>query len=157
MEPELVLDADGVSRFLDEVWPGSTRAFSIDQLSPGYLLSTHRTSEANLRPGGTLSGPTQMTVIDLASYLAVLAHIGPEALAVTSSMTMAFLRRAPQRHLVCATELLKLGRTQAVLECRLYAGAAWDGSDGASNAADHALGPVLCHAQVTYSRALTGP
>ena len=37
----------------------------------------------SLRPGGTISGPTMMGLADFAMYVAVLAAIGPVALAVT--------------------------------------------------------------------------
>ena len=46
-----------------------------------------------LRPGGTLSGPTMMGLADAAAWLVTLSHIGPVALAVTSSLTISFLAK----------------------------------------------------------------
>ena len=37
--------------------------------------------ERHVRPGGTLSGPSMMGLADLALYVAILAQIGPVALA----------------------------------------------------------------------------
>ena len=48
---------------------------------------------AELRPGGTVSGPTLMAVADLALYVAILGEIGIVPLAVTTSMTINFLRK----------------------------------------------------------------
>jgi acyl-coenzyme A thioesterase PaaI-like protein len=45
-----------------------------------------------LRPGGVISGPTQMALADTAAYALVLAHIGEVAMAVTTSLTIHFLR-----------------------------------------------------------------
>lgn len=47
----------------------------------------------HLRPGGTVSGPTLMTLADTAMYMALLGEIGLVALAVTTSLTINFLRR----------------------------------------------------------------
>ena len=41
-----------------------------------------------LRPGGTVSGPTQMALADAAAYALILAHLGPVELAVTSSLNI---------------------------------------------------------------------
>lgn len=76
-----------------------------------------------LRPGGTVSGPTMMTVADSAMYLLVLAQIGPKAMAVTSSLNIQFLRRPTPGTLVANGELLKLGQRLAVGDIRLHDGA----------------------------------
>ncbi len=57
---------------------------------------THRVGADELRPGGTVSGPVLMTVADVALYVALLATIGIVPLAVTTSLTINFLR-SPRR------------------------------------------------------------
>ena len=77
--------------------------------------------EDHLRPGGTVSGPTLVTVADMALYVAILAEIGIVPLAVTTSLTINFLRRpAPSADIVGVCRLLKLGRLLAVGEVSLY-------------------------------------
>src|SRR3546814_12246484 len=49
--------------------------------------------EQNLRPGGTVSGPTMMAMADCAAYLLILGLIGPVALAVTTNLNINFLRK----------------------------------------------------------------
>jgi uncharacterized protein (TIGR00369 family) len=71
--------------------------------------------EKNLRPGGTVSGPAMFSLADVAVYLAILAMIGPEALAVTTNASIDFMRKpAAGRDLIAEARLLKLGRALAV-------------------------------------------
>lgn len=59
-------------------------------------------------------GPTLMMLADTAAYLAILAQIGPRALAVTTSLEMHFLKRAPPGRLRVRGDLRKLGSRLAV-------------------------------------------
>jgi len=68
----------------------------------------------SLRPGGTVSGPTLMMLADVAMYVAVLASIGWVPLAVTTNLTINFLRRPPPGGLIAECQLLKLGKRLAV-------------------------------------------
>jgi acyl-coenzyme A thioesterase PaaI-like protein len=77
-----------------------------------------------------------MTLADLGLYIAILAHIGPVALAVTTNLSFNFLRKPGQRDLVAECRLLKLGRRLAVGEVSLF-------SDGSPE--------IVCHATGTYS------
>lgn len=75
----------------------------------------------HLRPGGTVSGPTLMGIADAALYVAILGEIGLVELAVTSSLTINFLRKpAADRHLRAECRLLRLGRSLAVGEVSVY-------------------------------------
>lgn len=75
----------------------------------------------DLRPGGTVSGPTLMAVADLALYIALLGEIGIVPLAVTTSLNTNFLRKPTAgRDIVGVCKLLKVGRTLAVGEVLLY-------------------------------------
>jgi uncharacterized protein (TIGR00369 family) len=78
-----------------------------------------------LRPGGTISGPTMMALADFAMYVAVLAAIGPVALAVTINLNINFLRRPANRDLIAECRLIKLGRRLAVGEVAIRS----DGED----------------------------
>ena len=78
---------------------------------------------ADLRPGGTVSGPVLMGVADLALYVAVLGEIGLVPLAVTTSLTINFLRKpASDKRITGVCKLLKLGKSLAVGEVWLYSG-----------------------------------
>ena len=73
-----------------------------------------------LRPGGTVSGPAMMTLADTAMYLAVLAMIGPVALAVTTSLNINFLRKPAPQDLIAKCRLLKLGARLAVGDVTMF-------------------------------------
>jgi uncharacterized protein (TIGR00369 family) len=66
-----------------------------------------------LRPGGTISGPTLMALADFAMYVAVLAAVGPLALAVTINLNINFLRRPAHSDLSAEARLLKVGKRLA--------------------------------------------
>ena len=79
-----------------------------------------------------------MGLADAAAWLVTLSHIGPVALAVTSSLTISFLAKPGQADLLAHATLLRLGRRQSVSEVRLWS----DGTDPST--------PVA-HATVTYA------
>lgn len=64
---------------------------------------------AFVRPGGTISGPTLFTLADLTLYAAVLSEVGDVPLAVTTDMSIHFLRRPPPGPLRARGVLLKAG------------------------------------------------
>ena len=86
----------------------------------------------HLRPGGIVSGPTQMGMADTAMYALVLAHLGEVAMAVTTSLTMHFLRPCRPGELVAEATLLRLGR-------RIATGEVARGPEGRERPCGHAL------------------
>jgi uncharacterized protein (TIGR00369 family) len=74
----------------------------------------------HLRPGGTVSGPALMTLADTAMYLALLAMIGPVAMAVTTSLNINFLRRPAPQDVIAECRLLKLGSRLAVGDVTMF-------------------------------------
>ena len=75
-----------------------------------------------LRPGDTVSGPVMMGLADVALYAALLGAIGPMPLAVTSSLTINFLRKPGAGGIRAEALILKLGRRLATGEVRIYGG-----------------------------------
>ena len=106
---------------------------AVGPLSARMRLDGH---ERHLRPGGTVSGPAMMALADYALYAAILANIGPVALAVTTNLSFNFLRKPGPGGLVAECRLLKLGRRLAVGEVAIRA----PDSD-----------EIVCHATGTYS------
>ena len=130
---------DEIEAFLEREFPQihyGGRTYSVEAvgvLSARLRMAYH---ERHIRPGGTLSGPSIMTLADLALYVAILAQIGPVALAVTTNLSFNFLRKPAQRDLIAECRLLKLGKRLAVGEVALR-------SDGEAE--------IVCHATGTYS------
>jgi uncharacterized protein (TIGR00369 family) len=93
-----------------------------------------RIGEPDLRPGGTVSGPVMMEVADTALYVALLAEIGIVPMAVTTNLSINYLRKpSAARDLIGVCRLLKIGRTLATGEVTLY-------SDGDPAPVAHATG-----------------
>jgi acyl-coenzyme A thioesterase PaaI-like protein len=84
-----------------------------------------------LRPGGTISAPAMFSLADVAMYAAVLASVGPVAHAVTTNLTINFLRKPNQRDMLCEARLLKFGKRLEVGEVALC-------SEGETELAAHA-------------------
>ena len=94
-------------------------------------------NEKTLRPGGTISGPTMMMLADVTMYIAILASIGWEPLAVTTNLNMNFLRKpGPGKALIAECKLIKLGKRLAVGDVAIRA----DGEE-----------EMVAHATSTYS------
>jgi acyl-coenzyme A thioesterase PaaI-like protein len=94
----------------------------------------HEVGIAELRPGGTVSGPVMMATADVALYVAILGEIGIVPLTVTTSLSFNFMRKpSADRRIVGECRLLKLGRTLAVGEVALY-------SEGEPEMVAHAVG-----------------
>jgi uncharacterized protein (TIGR00369 family) len=89
---------------------------AIEDVSFGGCRLRQAFRERSLRPGDTISGATIMALGDFAVYVAVLASIGWYPLAVTTSLTVNFLRKPPKRDLIAECKLLKLGKRLAVGE-----------------------------------------
>jgi uncharacterized protein (TIGR00369 family) len=114
-----VMTVEQIEHFLDEVFP--QRMGKIE--SVGKMSATMRlnVSHEHLRPGPRVSGPTMMGFADVALYVAILAQIGPEAMAVTSDLNCHFLRAASGDHdIIAYAKLIKLGRRLAVGEVQIF-------------------------------------
>lgn len=123
------MDAAEITAFLHEVFPQVFAGgdITIEEANGTTCLLRQRYSETMLRPGGTVSGPTLMALADFAMYVVVLSAIGPVALAVTTNLSINFLRKgAPGQDLRAAARLLKLGRRLAVGEVSLMSGSSAD-------------------------------
>ena len=131
------MDLDALIRFLEQEFPQVLAAgMRIERVDDEGVELVLPTRDAHLRPGGTISGPTLMTLADSATYLTILSRVGPVALAVTSSLEIHFLRRPPPGEVRAVARLLKLGRRLAIATVEMTC----PGVDG----------PVA-HATVTYA------
>lgn len=89
----------------------------------GDLSSTLRynVGEGHLRPGGTVAGPVLMEVADVAIYVAILGELGLVALAVTTSLTINFLRKPSSgQDIIGVCKILKKGKRLVVGEVSLF-------------------------------------
>jgi uncharacterized protein (TIGR00369 family) len=131
-----VMTPDDLHRFLEEEFPQSPPGFSVERVDDTTIRVRQKTLDAHLRPGGTISGPTLMAMVDCGFYLLLLARLGPVALAVTTNLNINFMRKPEPGDLLGEGRLLKLGKTLAVGDFTIW-------SEG--------LEDPVAHATVTYA------
>jgi uncharacterized protein (TIGR00369 family) len=137
--PPPVLTVAELEAFLRTEFPqvfNAESGVSIEDAWHGGARVRQAWREAHIRPGGTISGPTMMALADFAMYVALLAAIGPVALAVTTSFNINFLRKPRRADLLAEAKLMKLGKRLAVGEVALTSA----GSDD-----------IVAHVTATYS------
>ena len=107
---------------------------TIESVGKDTATVRHPIGIPELRPGGTVSGPVMMFVADVALYVAILGRIGIVPLAVTTSLTINFLRKpSADADILGVCTLLKVGRTLAIGEVAIY-------SEGNPDPVAHAVG-----------------
>jgi len=131
------MTAEEVGAFVKRVYPQSAVfKWRAEAVRPGEIDVRMAVGNDDLRPGGTLSGPTMFTLADVAAYLLVLAHVGEVELAVTTSAVIHFLSKPPLGDLMAKGRLIKLGKRLVVCEIHI------------TSAANHTL---VAQATVTYA------
>jgi uncharacterized protein (TIGR00369 family) len=130
------MDRAEFQAFLDGAFPDAPPPYVIEEVADWGVRIRLPVTTAHSRPGGTVSGPTLMAMADAAAWLAILAQIGPVALAVTTSLHIDFLRKPDLVDLVAEGRLLKLGKQLAVADVGLRS---------------HDHQDLVAKAQVTYS------
>ena len=119
---EPVLTAEEIEAFLRQEFPQmylDGDIFHITGISRGTAQMRLDTIERQLRPGGTVSGPTLFTLADVSAYVVALAHVGAKALVLTTNLNINFLRRAEPGSLTCNARILKLGRRLVVVDLEI--------------------------------------
>ena len=116
------MDADALNEFLASAFPHSEPGSrgTVVSAAPGHVQARMDPNDKALRPGGLISGPTQMGFADMAAYALVLAHIGPVAMAVTSALNYQFLRPCRPGPLFADAHMLRLGKRLAVMDVRIW-------------------------------------
>lgn len=116
-----ILAADQLVDFFCEAFPSTDRSAHVfEEIKPGFLRLRQSPDDTMLRPGGIVSGPTQMAVADRAAYAVILAHIGLVPMAVTSNLNISFLRGVKARDFFADAHIIKLGRRLATVDVRLW-------------------------------------
>lgn len=114
---------DEMEAYLDEVFPEihqGGRTLFIERVDYGTCRVRLKHHPKNLRPGGTISGPAMMSLADFALYVAVLSVVGRVPLAVTTNLSINFLRKPEVGDLISETRLLKAGKRLCVGEVTIF-------------------------------------
>ena len=90
--------------------------FETEEIGFGSARMRMPAGDRHVRPGGTISGPAQVALADFALYAAVLGAVGPVPLAVTTNLSVHFLRKPAPGALMAEARLIKIGKRLAVGE-----------------------------------------
>ena len=127
-----VATKEEIAEFMAAAFPKNK--FTIIEAGKKAATLRRRVTQDDIRPGGTVSGPTLMALADTALYVALHSTIGLTPHAVTSSLNINFLRRpTAEKDIVAVCKLLRVGRTLVVGEVSLY-------SDGTDDPVAHVVG-----------------
>ena len=107
------LDVENVNRMVAELFTGSTTRCV--ELGPNFALAASDVQPDDIRPGGFISGPAQFAVIDSAIWFLAFVALGRiEPMAMTSELSIRYLRPAQGDHLYCRATLETVNRRSVV-------------------------------------------
>ena len=130
------MTSEELRRFIETEFPQAPAGITVDSVDDTTIRIRQKTLDQHLRPGGTVSGPTLMAMVDFGFYLLLLSRLGPVALAVTTNLNINFMRKPDPGHLVGEGRLMKLGKALAVGDFTIW---------------NEGQGDPVAHATVTYS------
>jgi uncharacterized protein (TIGR00369 family) len=113
------LDPDTINRMVLDGFPGSRNRCV--EVGSDYAVAHLIASDADLRPGGYISGPTQFSLADAVLWYLVFGAIGRmEPMALTSELSIRFLRPAIGTELWARAALDIAGRRNVVGSVRVW-------------------------------------
>jgi acyl-coenzyme A thioesterase PaaI-like protein len=106
------LSPDDVNAFTTEAFPGAGNRCT--EVGPTWAVGARDVQDADIRPGGFVSGPAQFSLADAVLWYALFGAVGIEPMALTSELSIRFLRPAQGRILHGRAELHTVGRRNVV-------------------------------------------
>lgn len=107
------LDIAEINAMVADQFPGTGNRCI--ELGPGYAIAAYDVTPADIRPGGFVSGPCQFAIADCALWF--LAFVGLdriEPMALTSELSIRFLRPAVGPRMMCRADLESVSRRSVV-------------------------------------------
>lgn len=130
----MLLSAADITAIIRQGVPAAEGSgFGVELVDANGVLCRQTFDARHVRPGGTVSGPTMMTLADAAMYAAVMAKLGRLEMAVTQNFTINFLLRPMPADMLARADILKMGRRTVVLEVKIF-------SEGNQTMVAHATG-----------------
>ncbi len=127
-----------VKTYFENIFPQKANRFEFVEVGDGYSLLKLIPSNADLRPGGTISGPSMFELADCAFYTAILWK-DSDPMSVTVNSSMDFFNRPNNKSLFAKAKIRKFGKKLVVGEVILF-------SDNEEN--------LVAQALMTYARAV---
>ena len=101
-----------INAFILESFPGS--GSTCVDVGENFAVASRTITSDEIRPGGFVSGPTQFALADAVLWYALFGAVGIEPMAMTSELSMRFLRPAAGAVLFARADLHQAGRRNVV-------------------------------------------
>ena len=113
------LDVAEINAMIADQFPG-TRNRCVE-LGSDYAVAAYDVTPADIRPGGYVSGPTQFAIVDSALWFLAFVGLGRiEPMALTSELSIRFLRPALGERIMCRADLEAVSRRSVVGTARVW-------------------------------------
>ena len=116
------VSAKEMNQFFRENFKGERGGLpDITLAEPDHIIMEAPMDESNIRPGGFISGPTQMALADHIAYAVIFTRLGITPMALTSNLNIDFLRPLQGETIHVEGKMVKLGRSLAVISVEIRA------------------------------------
>lgn len=110
---------DEINEAVSGNFPGSPNL--CHSFGPNWAVAHGYPDESSIRPGGFISGPSQFAIADAALWFMTFASLGEiELMALTSELSIRFLRPAVGTDLWAKATIEKAGRRNIVGSVRIW-------------------------------------
>lgn len=113
-------DVDAVNEMFASHFSENDERMTITEMRDGFAALELNSDDRHLRPGNMVSGPTQMSLADTIAYVVVFTKLGITPMAVTSNLNIHFLRPCLGPRVRAEGRLLRMGKTSATIEVRVF-------------------------------------
>lgn len=110
---------DEINRVVTELWPGGASG-AATATGPTWAIVAMTPEAQTLRPGAIISGPTVFGLVDCALWYALFASVGIEPMALTSELSIRYLRPARGTTLYARADLHHAGRRSVIGSVRCW-------------------------------------
>ena len=119
MPEDFALTPALINQTVTDHWSASPH--SCHEISPTYAVARHVVDQSGLRPGGFVPGPTQFSMADVVLWFLSFSALGRvEPMALTSELSIRFLRPAQGEVMWARADLDKAGRTSVVGTVKIW-------------------------------------
>lgn len=119
MAVDAILTPDVINEMVSELYPGSQNRCL--EIGDDYAIAGYDVDDSDIRPGGFVSGPTQFAIADCALwFMAFVALRRIEPMALTSELSIRYLRPAQGTRLICRAQLEATNRRSVVGTCHTW-------------------------------------
>lgn len=117
--PHALATPAAINMVVEELWPGGASGVAV-ATGPTWAIASTTPEPKTLRPGAIISGPTVFALSDCALWYALFASVGIEPMALTSELSIRYLRPARGTTLYARADIHHAGRRSVIGSVRCW-------------------------------------